>query len=61
MQTIDLIELRELALKNAEIKRLCLNKYAPVYLLQMELERHKVRLNPTLYTALRDFRSTLLK
>lgn len=45
MQTIDIIKLKELATKHPEIKKLCLLKHAPVYLLQMELERYQCQLS----------------
>lgn len=53
MQTINIDKLKEMAHNFPEIKRLCQMKHAPVYLLQMELERYKVRLDAQLYPQLK--------
>ena len=59
MQTIDLIKLKELVQSYPEIKRICLNKAVPVYLLQLELERYKLKLNPCFYTDFQKIRAHL--
>jgi hypothetical protein len=51
MKLIDIEKLKELALNNAEIKKLCANKM-PIYLLQMELERYGMKLDRVYYKQL---------
>lgn len=49
MQTICIRKLRDLAATYPEIKRICINKAVPVYLLQMELERYGFTLSKDKY------------
>lgn len=54
---IDLYQLREYAEMYPEVKRICINRAIPIFVLQIELERYRVRLDKNKFN---DFQKTRL-